>query len=206
MSQSLEVTRIVHPIFSSNTYILSFSACSAVWLIDVGDFGGVLKLLHPSKEVRGVFITHAHYDHILGINDLIGQFPRCDIFISEYGCAGLKSEKLNLSFYHDQPVNYQGNNITIIKEGTTVNLFNGIDLDVMETPGHNLGSLTFKVENFLFTGDSFIPGYEVVTKLKSGNKQSSIASLKKIMACINNKTILCPGHGMMGNASDLINT
>jgi glyoxylase-like metal-dependent hydrolase (beta-lactamase superfamily II) len=47
--------------------------------------------------VIDVFITHAHFDHIYGINELIDLFPGCIVYASEESERGLFSSELNLS-------------------------------------------------------------------------------------------------------------
>lgn len=193
----MQVNQVVNSVYNSNTYVISKNGCNWVWLIDIGEIEGILKYLDGSKYVKGVFITHSHIDHIYGINKLVDLFPDCIVYISDKGKEGLASDKMNLSFYHEDPVVFNGPNIKILKEEDNVILYENVILEAMETPGHNQGCLTFKIGNYIFTGDSYIPGYEVVTKLKDGNREASLKSLVKIKANISPNTIVCPGHGEM---------
>lgn len=45
-------------------------------------------------------------------------------------------------------------------------------LYVIETPGHCPSCLTYYTDNYIFTGDSYIPNVKVVTKLPYGDKKS----------------------------------
>ena len=65
-----EVCRLENDVFTSNTYVLLERGSQGVWLVDIGDFGKVKKLLTPSNDVKGCFITHSHFDHIYGLNSL----------------------------------------------------------------------------------------------------------------------------------------
>ena len=67
------VQQIVHKAFTSNTYIISNKADDDVWLVDIGNYEGAMEFISDAKTVKGVFITHYHYDHIYGINDLIDK-------------------------------------------------------------------------------------------------------------------------------------
>jgi glyoxylase-like metal-dependent hydrolase (beta-lactamase superfamily II) len=195
----MEVKQIVNSVFTSNTYIVSENNSASVWLIDVGDIDGVLHSLTKEKFIKGVFITHTHFDHIYGINKLIDTFPDCIVYTSEDGKKGLFSDKLNLSYYHNDPVNFLGSNIQILTEGDKIEIFESFFLETMETPGHNWGCLTYRIGNYLFTGDSYIPNVPVVTKLKGGDRVANKKSLLKIMDNISMNTIICPGHGLMTN-------
>ncbi|MDO9155187.1 MAG: MBL fold metallo-hydrolase [Paludibacter sp.] len=199
----MNIIRIENPIFTSNTYIISSEKHNWVWLVDIGGVDGVINSLSKDSMVRGVFITHSHFDHIYGINKLIDTFPECIVFTSVEGKKGLYSEKLNLSFYHDEPIVFEGSNVQILHENDKIELFENCFLETIQTPGHDWSCLTFKVDNCLFTGDSFIPNVKVVTKLKGGNKEENIKSLAKIMSNICENSIICPGHGEMSKIDAL---
>lgn len=87
--------RLENDVFTSNTYVLLERGSQGVWLVDIGDFGKVKKLLTPSNDVKGCFITHSHFDHIYGLNELVKEFPNCVIYVSKHGKEGLFSAKLN---------------------------------------------------------------------------------------------------------------
>lgn len=182
--------------FNANTYVIESNFNhKACYLIDIGNYDGVMSVLKKNQNIKGVFLTHAHIDHIFGVNEIVDQFPDCIIYCSKYTEEALKNAKLNLSFYHKNPIIYQGDAIEIINENSIINLYDTIELSVLETPGHNQGSLTFKIDQAIFTGDSLIPETAVVTKLKSGNKVDAQKSIAKIKNNCNPQDIIYPGHG-----------
>ena len=77
--------------------------------------------------------------------------------------------------------------------GDSTELFDGICLKVIATPGHNPSCLTFQIGDYLFTGDSYIPDVKVVTNLPGGNKKQAQESLSMILKLVEGKNI-CPGH------------
>lgn len=64
---------------------------------------------------------------------------------------------------------------------------------VHETPGHSDSCLTYEIGNYLFTGDSYIPGVKVVTTFRGGDKNLAARSVEKILKWAEGKKI-CPGH------------
>ena len=66
----IKIQTIVNSVINSCTYILSVNHFNDYWLIDVGDIDKIEQLIGVDACVRGVFITHAHYDHIYGLNKL----------------------------------------------------------------------------------------------------------------------------------------
>ena len=189
----MKVIQIPVEIYTSNIYKISLG--DNVWFVDMGNAKPAIQALSVNEKVKGVLITHAHYDHIYGINEFCQAFPECLVFSSEYAKDGLFSDKLNLSFYREDPVIYEGDKVEIIKDKDEINLDSNHVIKCLYTPGHNLGSMCFKIGDYLFTGDSFIPGIPVVTKLQSGDKMQNELSLQLIESLIDADTIVCPGHG-----------
>ena len=180
---------------NSNTYLLqSEFDVMKCYLIDAGNCIDAINSLQPNQKIEAVFLTHAHYDHIAHIRDVIEKFPNCKIYCSEYTRIALADHKLNLSFYHGTPVTFTGEQINIVKENDIIPLFNQEKMVILETPGHNEGCLTFQLANYFFTGDALIPNIPIVTKLKSGNKQQAKESALKIKMATDENSIICPGH------------
>lgn len=186
---------ITNTIFTSKTYILSKPGEDKAWLVDIGDLDPVLSYLDEHHlYVAGVFLTHAHFDHIYGLEALVERFPKCKVYVCEYAKQALVSEKLNMSRYHGTPINYNRDNVVIVKEGDSMMLFDGEPLmEFYETPGHNPGCLTMVMGDMIFTGDAFIPGIGANMKLPLGNKVQAKVSLERILKLAEGKTVLS-GH------------
>ena len=192
----IRVEKIVNRIFASNTYVIFADGSPDVWLMDVGDTESVLNILPAHSRVRGVFLTHTHFDHIYGINELYQIFPDSMVYTSEYGKTALYSAKKNFSYYHESPIKYQGENVRILKEGDKVDLYSLVTITVYETPGHCPSCLTYQIENKLFTGDSYIPDVKVVSKLPKGDKALARASEQRLIAMSKGMEVY-PGHGLV---------
>ena len=191
----IEIFDITNTIFTSKTYILHKKGVCRAWLVDIGDIEPVMSFLNENQlEVAGVFLTHAHFDHIYGLEALVERFPDCRVVVCEYAKQALASEKLNMSKYHGTPINYTSDNVQVVKEGDTMHLFDGEpEMAIYETPGHNPGCLTMVLGNMIFTGDAYIPGVGANTRLPRADKAMAKVSLEKIMKLAEGKVILS-GH------------
>lgn len=191
------MSNIVNTVYASRTYVLSQEGNPYVWLVDCGDVPPIVDLLSSLEdcpfEIKGVLLTHAHYDHMYGLPKLTKLFPSLMVYTNEIGKKALASERLNFSRYHEDPINYITEKVVICGEGDEIELFDGVKAIVHYTPGHNPACLTYEVSNYLFTGDSYIPGIKVVTNLPGGDKTLAAESLEKILQLAEGK-ILCPGH------------
>lgn len=190
----LKVKKIINNIFSSNTYLLFDDNYFYCWLIDIGDFNKVADAIPVGVQVRGVFLTHTHFDHVYGINALHRAYPDCRVYTSEYGKVALFDEKKNFSKYHEAPFVYEGTDVLVVNEGNCVELYPETSMKVYSTPGHCPSCLTYVAGNWVFTGDSYIPDVKVVTKLPGGDRIIAKQSLDKILQLAEGK-VVCAGHG-----------
>jgi glyoxylase-like metal-dependent hydrolase (beta-lactamase superfamily II) len=191
----VELRRFEHPVFTSNTFVLFEEGSDTAFVVDIGEYNRSRSFLEAFSNIPILFITHAHYDHIYHINEFLIDYPECQVYASSYALECLASPKRNLSFYHDDPVSYKGSAVFSLKGKERIRLTDNTKAEVMATPGHTVGCLSFKIGKYFFTGDSFIPGYKVVTKLKGGNKLLSKDSLTLIKETLTPGMVLCPGHG-----------
>jgi len=192
----LHVKQIINDIFTSNTYIIFDDRFTYCWIVDIGDYKKVADVLPQGIDIKGLLLTHTHFDHVYGINALHKAYPNCRVYTSSYGCEALYDDKKNFSRYHESSFIFEGDDITILADGDTLDIYPNISLKVYYTPGHCPSCLTYDVSGYLFTGDAYIPGVKVVTKLPQGDRLLAKQSTEKILSLAEGK-IICPGHGKM---------
>lgn len=190
----LTVEYITNRVFNSRTYILSDEKYDRVWLVDCGDTDRVLELI-GKKSVEGVLLTHAHSDHIYGLEELITRFPNVKIYTNAAGIEALKSPKLNISHYHSEYPDISidaPDNLCVLKEGVFMEVL-GTPIQIYETPGHAPSCITYIIDDKAFTGDSYIPGVKVFTGFPQSNKKQAETSVVRILQLAANSLIM-PGH------------
>jgi hydroxyacylglutathione hydrolase len=192
----LSVSAHINSVLNSNTYILSLEGYSSVWIIDPGDTDSILEWVRKrNKYVNGILVTHSHYDHIYGINELLQLYPNIKVYSSFYAKEGMMSDKLNGSRYHENPYEIDGSSIEELNDGDRIILWPDFYLDVLETLGHSRDCFSFYINQNLFTGDALIPNHKVVTKMKFGDAELALKSLKLIFEKFDSNTFIWPGHG-----------
>ena len=196
----MNIERIVNSFFSSNTFVLTEINSPDCWLVDVGDIEPILELV-GNRQIKGVFLTHTHYDHIYGINKLVEHFPECIIYTSLHGKEGLFSDKLNLSRYHDDSIIFQGEHIEVLNEGDEVKLFANLGLKALYTPGHDWSCMSYYTDDSVFSGDSYIPNIKVVTSFPKSNKRDALISLNRLVELCRTRDIY-PGHHVIHNLDE----
>ena len=189
--------RFVNSRFTSNTYIIYHTDYDNVWVVDPGDTEVVFEWMkkHSKTTISGILLTHAHFDHIYGMNNILSRYPQSIVYVAnEYGKELLSDPKKNGSKYTEEgPI--------VIKEGAFVEnysdgmkLWDDVSVRILYTPGHSDDSVCFIVEGMLFTGDTLIKDVRTVTKLKTGSKEKLSKTLKKIEGLKGEGLIVYPGH------------
>ena len=189
----MDIGRIENSLFGSSTWVLRMPG-QGTWLVDCGDVEPLLPLI--DLPLHGVLLTHAHFDHIYGLTELMERFPDIRILTNPAGSEALLDDKKNLSYYHESPFSLPGDDcIQTIDDGDHIDLFHGITANVYATPGHHPSCLTYAIGQHLFTGDAYIPGTKVVTLLPEGDKALAAESVERIRALARGR-IIHPGHGL----------
>jgi len=186
----VEVRQVVNTVFNSCSYVLTQD--NASWIVDCGDVDVLLPLI--DGQLRGVMITHSHFDHIYGLNDLMAHFPHIPVLTNAAGREGLLSDKLNFSRYHETPFTLASpQDIMLVEDGQCVELFDGVSAQAIYTPGHSNCCVTWKVGDALFTGDSYIPGVRTVTNFPHSDRQLAAVSRELILRLAQHCRVY-PGH------------
>ena len=170
----------------TNCYILEDEETHKAAVIDPGDEAGRIAqvIQQDGVEVEYILLTHGHYDHTTGVPGLKERFSQAQVYIHQADANGAGS-----TLY---PLAGQVKDLNYYKEGDTLAL-GTLTILVMETPGHSPGSVTLKVGDVLFTGDTLFCGSCGRTDLRGGSYEEIMASLKRLGE-LEGDFHVCPGH------------
>ena len=184
------IRQVVNTIFRSCSYVLSNGHRS--WMVDCGDVDRILP--HIDGELDGVILTHAHFDHIYGLNTLLSLFPDVKVYTNQAGLEGLTSDRINLSKYYGDPFIFDKPELVqLVDDGMLINLFGDVNAKAIFTPGHSPDCITWLVNDVLFTGDCYIPNVKTVTNMPHSDKFLAAQSEAIIHQLAEQRTIY-PGH------------
>ena len=155
-------------------------------MIDPGDEA---HLIAASVEKTGcrpcaIFLTHGHYDHTGGVEILQEKWPDVPTYMNHRDVYTEDARMLQLF----PPLK----NLTNYDEGDVIRV-GSLDVEVMATPGHSLGSVTLRCGNVLFSGDTLFAGSCGRTDFPGGSMQTILASLKRLGELEGDYQV-CPGH------------
>lgn len=189
----------INKIFRSISYIIVDE--KDCWIVDVGDSNELLKLM-SGLNLKGIFLTHCHYDHIYGLYDIIQKYTKTPIYTNQNGLKSLCDPIDNQSAFHDSPFIWSELDlIKIVKNNDFIYINNDTPIQAVYTPGHHPSCITWKFNNILFTGDAYIPGYKPYFKLFGGDEQQANQSFKLIKSLSFGQKILS-GHEPLLNGKN----
>lgn len=187
----LRIIPHLNSVFSSVSYILFDDERMLCWIVDVGDCDVICKIIE-GYDLKGVLLTHIHYDHIYGLNALLHLHPQVPVYTNEFGLQSLKNPTDNLSAYHgDCFILRDVSKVVVIKEGDKIELGDS-QVVVMETPGHDYSCISYLIDDNCFTGDAYIPGVKVFSKLQNGDREMAEVSRNRLKGLVG--VAIYPGH------------
>lgn len=177
----------------TNCYIADLNG--EAFAVDPGDSGReIAKLLKEENlQLRAILLTHGHYDHILGVNDLSAAFPEAQIVIGQAERAMIEDPSLNCGFFNETA---EISPDRFVDDGDELLLI-GRKVQVFVTPGHTAGSVCYYLpeEEILFSGDTVFRGSYGRIDLPTGSPQKMGESLRRILTELPAETAVFPGHG-----------
>jgi glyoxylase-like metal-dependent hydrolase (beta-lactamase superfamily II) len=192
---------VVGPI-QCNCFILSDSITREAFLIDPGaESKELLSYLQKKKfDLKGALITHAHLDHVGGIEMLNKAFP-----VPVYYHAGdqplftnLEMQAAHFGFsLKDLQASQPKTGEPSLKHQQEFSFASGL-LQVIHTPGHTPGSVCFNAigdKPALFTGDTLFAGSIGRTDLWGGSFEQIMDSIRNRLMTLNDNLPVFPGHG-----------
>ena len=164
--------------WKNNVYLLTNTDNGKSVLIDpsweADKIENILK--YSGSELSAILLTHSHWDHV----NLVPYFIRkyhVSVFIGENEPP---AENLSLFEVHK------------VKDGEVLKIGN-MELKAYETPGHTSGSICYRIDDFLFTGDTvFIEGCGICDSNDDAFKM--FESIQRLKREIPENTMIFPGH------------
>ena len=165
--------------FGNNAYLLVCPETNRSIIIDTPPDPGALIAAAKATDVQAILITHNHWDHIEGLEEVTSAIG-APVGIGADDADGLPNAPQILIHDADE-----------ITAGT-------LTLTAIFTPGHTPGSTCFSFGPHLFTGDTLFPG--------GPGRSGSPDALKQLIGSITSRLFVLdeidnfyPGHGDDGN-------
>jgi len=160
----------------TNCYVITCTQTQESVVIDPGDDPAKIQQQLGRQAVKWIVFTHAHPGHA-GAKEAIKQVTGAPTAMHlADATANLKSADRYL---------VDGDRLP----------FGRFELEVIATPGHTPGGLSFRVGNHLFTGDTLLAGRIGRVDLPGSSPQQMAMTLQARLLGLPDNTVVYPGHG-----------
>jgi glyoxylase-like metal-dependent hydrolase (beta-lactamase superfamily II) len=194
--EPLEVRGFTVGPFRENCYLVARPGASAAVLVDPGDEAErlIAEIGALGARVEAILITHTHVDHVGAVAALAhatGAPVYCpalerdiladiDASVGWLGLAGFES-------YDADELLAGGEHLELA----------GLEIDVIFTPGHSPGHLTYSLPDHetLLAGDVLFRGSIGRVDLPGGDGVALLASIATLLDANPPQTLVLPGHG-----------
>ena len=184
--------------YQVNCYIVREAGSHSCVVIDPGyEAERILNFLQENDlTLDAILLTHGHFDHVGAVKALLLETD-CKLFMSENDWK-MKKNPLTSWMYPLAGLDYEG--LQPCSEGDEICVA-ALSFAVMETPGHTPGSVCYRCEDVLFTGDTLFDGSCGRTDLPGGDGKTIAVSLQRLKNIPENLRIF-PGHGTASTLDD----
>lgn len=191
---------VVGPLFS-NCYIVWDEKTKEGAVIDPGDDAiSILKTVEKFDiNIKYILATHGHFDHVGAVAPLRREIKaeflahKGDFFFIEDGENAARRWDINI----EQPPKPD----RFIDDGDKIKIGN-FHLEVIHTPGHSPGGISFLYDRMLFGGDTLFQGSIGRTDFRKGSYEEISESIKTRLYTLPDDTIVYTGHGPITTIGD----
>jgi glyoxylase-like metal-dependent hydrolase (beta-lactamase superfamily II) len=180
---------------AENCFIVRADGGAKGLIVDPGDEAP--KLLNAidelGLELEAILLTHTHYDHIGAVSQ-VAAATGAPVWCPEIEAPVLADPNAFMSIPGLPPLQgYEADHT--LSGGERLELA-GLEIDVLLTPGHSPGHVTFSIPDggALFSGDVLFQGSVGRTDLPGGDTETLMESLRSLIEDYPPETTVYPGH------------
>jgi hydroxyacylglutathione hydrolase len=177
----------------TNCYIVRATSSSAeAVVVDPSGDAAELRLLLARLGTRcaAIFVTHGHWDHLVGVADL-AEGTGAPVYMPE-------GERITL----ESPDRFTPPGVVVrphvpdvlLRGGETIEAA-GISFEVLAVPGHSPAHVAYRADESLLSGDVLFAGSVGRADLPGADWDTLMDSIRGLVDALPPETVVYPGHG-----------
>ncbi|MFN8163087.1 MAG: MBL fold metallo-hydrolase [Solirubrobacterales bacterium] len=192
---SLDVEMLTVGPVAENCFLLRREGSDRLLIVDPGEEAEriLAAVEETGASVEAILITHCHFDHI-GAVAPVAAATAAPVYCPEIEVGVLADIMAFVPLEGFGPYeSYEADET--VRGGETLELA-GLELDVISTPGHSPGHVTYAVrgEDAIFSGDVLFQGSVGRVDLPGADGPTLLASIGRLFDSLPEETVVHPGH------------
>ncbi|HEX6456068.1 MAG TPA: MBL fold metallo-hydrolase, partial [Solirubrobacterales bacterium] len=192
---ALDVEMLTVGAIGENCFLFRRAGADKLLIVDPGEEAEriLAAVEETGAEVEAILVTHCHFDHI-GAVAPVAKATGAPVYCPEIEVPVLADIMAYVPWEGFGPYeSYDADEI--VRGGETLQLA-GMEIDVVFTPGHSPGHVTFSIpdEAAVFSGDVLFQGSVGRTDLPGGDWPTLLESIRTLIDELPPETKVFPGH------------
>lgn len=200
----IKIGKMVLGVCQTNCYFLYREGGAECIVVDPADQGvNIFRALQKNGfRVAGILLTHGHFDHIWGLDELRDAANAASdedaepvkAYAYEAERVLLQDADKNVSRQAGRPCTTYAD--VYVKDGQELTIA-GMTCKVIATPGHTAGGCCYYFEEagFLLSGDTLFAESVGRTDFPTGSMSTLVRSVREKLFVLPDDTKVYPGHG-----------
>jgi len=190
---SLDVRMFTVGPVQENCFVVRRPDANAALVVDPGEEAPRLlaAIAELELDVQAILLTHTHFDHVGAVAPL-ARATGAPVYCPELEVPVLQDIMAFVPWPGFGPFESWDPEETV-RGGETLELA-GIRLEVLFTPGHSPGHVTYATSGALFSGDVLFQGSVGRTDLPGGDTPTLLSSIAGLLERFGDETQVHPGH------------
>jgi glyoxylase-like metal-dependent hydrolase (beta-lactamase superfamily II) len=192
---ALDVEMLTVGAIGENCFLFRRQGVDRLLVVDPGEEAErILAAIEAmGATTEAILLTHCHFDHV-GAVAPVAKATGAPVYCPEIEVPVLADIMAYVPWAGFGPYeSYEADEV--VRGGETLELA-GMELDVVFTPGHSPGHVTYAVrgEEAIFSGDVLFQGSVGRVDLPGGDGPTLLASIGKLLDAYPDETVVHPGH------------
>ena len=186
--------KLVLGMLHTNCYIVGDENTGEIAVFDPGAKAkNIIDTIERNEyKVKYIIITHAHFDHVLALDELKEMYPDAKIVICKADASALNVDSGNFS-RHFKTFPPKSKAEIEVEDGDKL-CVGDVVFEIWHTPGHSKGSMCVLADGMVLSGDTLFYMSIGRTDFDGGDFDEIVESLKRL-ATLPDDTKVYPGHG-----------
>ena len=187
----IKVDTLCNSPYLSNTYIVG-NDLECIVIDPSNDVRDIIKLIN-NRNLVGIFLTHAHFDHFKTLLDLYKKI-NTTVYLYKNAIAKIENSKLSCAELFGYNYSIKKDELTIKTVSDNESLvLESLNIKIYYTPGHTDCGISILIDNLLFTGDTLFKDGFGRFDLPTASVFKLKESLKRLFR-LDDNIIVYPGH------------
>lgn len=194
---NITITKFVTGPLETNSYVVSMGKLPVLVIDPSSNCGELLHSLKSERKgVEAIVLTHGHFDHMLGIPEILAYAPAAPVWVNPNEKPMVVNAEFNGSFMLGKAFSHTSPTRDLPEGPLSIGPYS---FDVAYMPGHTPGGAAFifrdSNETACISGDSLFAGSIGRSDFPGSDGKALLRCIRDNLLTLPDNAVVYPGHG-----------